>query len=136
MLDFFGRMASLKRMIEYSKQLDMAFHALSDATRRGILDRLSRGPASVSELAKPYESSFAAILQHVQVLEASGLIVTEKRGRTRECRISHDTVQRIEHWLSERRHLWESRFDRLGILLENGGPVDAGLPHAATKGDN
>ncbi|ASP87042.1 ArsR/SmtB family transcription factor [Sinorhizobium meliloti] len=122
-------------MVEYSNQLDMAFHALSDATRRGILDRLSRGPASVSELAKPYESSFAAILQHVQVLEASGLIVTEKRGRTRECRISSNAVQRVEQWLSERRQLWESRFDRLGILLENDSPVDAGSPHSETNGD-
>jgi DNA-binding transcriptional ArsR family regulator len=114
-------------MVEHSKQLDLAFHALSDATRRGILDRLSRGPASVSELARPYQSSLAAIHQHVQVLEASGLIVTEKRGRTRECRIAGEAVQRVENWLSERRQLWESRFDRLGRLLE-GGDI--------TKGDN
>jgi len=107
-------------MVEYSKQLDLAFHALADATRRGILDRLSQGPASVSELAKPYGTSLAAIHQHVQVLEASGLIVTEKRGRTRECRISSEAVQRVEDWLSERRQLWESRFDRLGALLESG----------------
>lgn len=89
----------------------------------------------MSELAKPYESSFAAILQHVQVLEASGLIVTEKRGRTRECRISSNAVQRVEQWLSERRQLWESRFDRLGILLENDSPVDSWSPHSETNGD-
>jgi DNA-binding transcriptional ArsR family regulator len=106
-------------MLEYSKQLDMAFQALADATRRGILDRLSRGPASVSELAKPYDTSLAAIHQHVQVLEASGLIVTEKRGRTRECRISAEAVLRVENWLSERRLLWEDRFDRLGKLVES-----------------
>ncbi|MCW6534180.1 ArsR/SmtB family transcription factor [Sphingomonas lycopersici] len=122
-------------MLEYSAQLDMAFHALADGTRRAILERLSRGPASVSELAKPFETSLAAIHQHVQVLEASGLIATEKRGRTRECRISAETIMRVEHWLNERRQLWEQRFDRLGKLLENnefqnmagaGGTADGG----------
>ncbi|OHV77917.1 helix-turn-helix transcriptional regulator [Ensifer sp. LCM 4579] len=107
-------------MVERSEQLDLAFHALADATRRGILDRLSRGPASVSELARPYSTSLAAIQQHVQVLEASGLVVTEKRGRTRECRISSEAVERVESWLHERRQLWESRIDRLGKLLEGG----------------
>ncbi|ACK51738.1 transcriptional regulator, ArsR family [Methylocella silvestris BL2] len=107
-------------MVEYSGQLDRAFHALADATRRGILERLSRGPASVSELAKPYSLSLAAIHQHVQVLEASGLVVTEKHGRTRECRISGEAVLRVEIWLSERRLLWEDRFDLLGKLLESG----------------
>lgn len=122
-------------MLEYSAQLDMAFHALADGTRRAILERLSRGPASVSELAKPFETSLAAIHQHVRVLEASGLIATEKRGRTRECRISAETIIRVEHWLNERRQLWEQRFDRLGKLLENnefqntagaGGTADGG----------
>jgi DNA-binding transcriptional ArsR family regulator len=108
-------------MVEHSNELDRAFHALSDATRRGILERLSRGPASVSELAKPYASSLAAIQQHVQVLEASGLVVTEKRGRTRECRLSSDAILRVEHWLSERRQLWERRFDQLERLLESEG---------------
>lgn len=106
-------------MVDRSAELDRAFHALADATRRGILERLSRGPASVSELAKPYASSLAAIQQHVQVLEASGLIITEKHGRTRECRISGDAILRVEHWLSERRQLWEHRFDQLESLLEN-----------------
>jgi DNA-binding transcriptional ArsR family regulator len=109
----------LKPMLEYSNELDKSFHALADATRRGILDRLSQGPASVSELAKPYGSSLAAIHQHVQVLEASGLVVTEKHGRTRECRISSEAVLRVENWLSQRRLLWENRFDRLGKLLED-----------------
>jgi DNA-binding transcriptional ArsR family regulator len=106
-------------MVEYSKELDRAFHALADATRRGILERLSRGPTSVSELAKPYASSLAAIQQHVQVLEASGLVVTQKRGRTRECRISSDAILRVENWLSERRQLWEHRFNQLERLLES-----------------
>jgi DNA-binding transcriptional ArsR family regulator len=108
----------LKRMLKQSNELDRAFHALADATRRGILERLSRGPASVSELAQPYRSTLAAVHQHVQVLEASGLIVTEKVGRTRTCTISTDAVARAEQWLSERRRLWEDRFDLLGQLVE------------------
>jgi DNA-binding transcriptional ArsR family regulator len=105
-------------MLKQSDELDRAFHALADSTRRGILERLSQGPASVSELAQPYRSTFAAIHQHVQVLEASGLIFTEKTGRTRTCRISTDAVARAEHWLSDRRRLWEDRFDLLGKLVE------------------
>ncbi|MCA1439970.1 winged helix-turn-helix transcriptional regulator [Ensifer sp. IC4062] len=124
-------------MVERSEQLDRAFHALADATRRGILDRLSRGPASVSELAKPYSASLAAIHQHVQVLEASGLVVTEKRGRTRECRISSEAVLRVESWLNERRQLWESRFDRLGELIESGEFMgEAGPPDPTAGGDH
>ena len=109
----------VKHMLERSDELDKAFHALADSTRRGILDRLVQGPASVSELAQPYSATFAAIHQHVQVLEASGLIITEKIGRTRTCRIAGDAVARAEQWLSARRLLWEDRFDRLGKLLED-----------------
>lgn len=118
-------------MLEYQTQLDLAFHALADATRRGMLERLSRGPASVSELAQPFDSSLAAIHQHVRVLEASGLIVTEKRGRTRECRISAQAVLRVEQWLGQRRQLWEDRFDRLGQLLEGEAGNQAGGLSAA-----
>jgi DNA-binding transcriptional ArsR family regulator len=121
-------------MLEYQDNLDRAFQALADATRRGILDRLSRGPASVSELAKPYSSTLAAIQQHVQVLEASGLVVTEKRGRTRECRISSDAVLRVERWLSERRLLWEYRFDQLGKLVESDeNQIDSKRPRSKVK---
>jgi len=116
-LDYHFLLFILKNMLEYKTALDKAFHALADSTRRGILDRLSLGPASVSELAKPFDATLAAIHQHVQVLEASGLIVTEKHGRVRECRISAEAVLRVETWLSERRQLWENRFDRLGRLL-------------------
>src|SRR5258705_1645248 len=119
----------LKHMLKQSDVLDRAFHALSDATRRALLDRLSRGPATVSYLAKPFDSTLAAIVQHVQVLEGSGLIVTEKVGRTRTCRISAGAVARVERWLTERRQLWEDRFDRLGALLEA-----APEPAAAAKG--
>lgn len=112
----------LKRMLKQSDHLDKAFHALADPTRRGILERLSHGPASVSELARPYRTTLAAIHQHVQVLEASGLVVTAKTGRTRTCRISADAVARAEQWLSERRQLWEHRFDLLGKLVEDADP--------------
>ena len=94
------------------------FAATWDGWASAMLDRLSQGPASVSELAQPFDTTLAAIHQHVQVLEASGLIETEKRGRTRECRISAPAVQRVEDWLSARRRLWEDRFDRLGALVE------------------
>ena len=108
-------------MLERSSQLDRIFHALSDPTRRAVIDRLTRGPASVSELAAPFESTLAAIVQHVQVLEASGLVATQKVGRTRTCRISTEAVARAERWLSERRELWEGRFDRLGAIVESDG---------------
>jgi DNA-binding transcriptional ArsR family regulator len=123
-------------MLKSHEYLDKAFHALSDGTRRGILERLSQGPASVSELAKPYTSTLAAIQQHVQVLEASGLVVTTKHGRTRECRISSAAVLRVEHWLSERRQLWEHRFDQLGKLIEQDrNPVARKRPRSNKKGE-
>ena len=121
-----------KHMLKYSQSLDRAFHALSDATRRAMLDRLAGGPASVSELARPFDTTFASIVQHIQVLEASGLIATEKIGRIRTCRISKDAIARVEQWLSERRHMWESHFDRLGAILE-GNPVPAAGMRAKTK---
>jgi DNA-binding transcriptional ArsR family regulator len=110
-------------MLDQSSQLDRIFHALSDPTRRAVLDRLARGPASVSELAAPFETTLASVVQHVQVLEASGLIASEKIGRIRTCRISADAVARAESWLSERRALWETRFDRLGALVEGEAPA-------------
>ena len=122
-----------KHMLNHSHSLDRAFHALSDATRRAVLDRLARGPASVSELAKPFDTTFASIVQHIQVLEASGLIVTKKIGRTRTCRISADAVARVEQWLSERRQLWAGRLDRLGALLESDKSQAAGCRTKITK---
>jgi len=100
-------------MLNQSPQLDRIFHALSDPTRRAVLDRLTQGPASVSELAAPFGTTLAAIVQHIQVLEASGLIFTEKIGRTRTCCVSPDAIASAERWLSERRKLWEARLDRM-----------------------
>lgn len=97
--------------------LDMAFQALSDPTRRVMVERLSQGPASVSELARPLDMTLSAVVQHLAVLEASGLVRSEKVGRVRTCRIEPETLTAAERWIAERRATWERRFDRLGALL-------------------
>jgi DNA-binding transcriptional ArsR family regulator len=94
------------------------FHALGDPTRRAIVERLSnKGPASVSSLAGPLLITLAAVVQHLQVLEKSGLVRTEKLGRVRTCRIEPAGLSVVEQWINDRRSLWETRFDRLGELL-------------------
>lgn len=97
--------------------VDRVFHALADPTRRAMVERLSRGPASVTELARPLTMTLAAVIQHVQVLERSGVIRTEKVGRTRNCRLDPDGLEVADRWIAERRALWERRFDRLGEIL-------------------
>lgn len=98
--------------------VDRVFHALADPTRRALVERLARGPASVTELAAPLAMSLAAVVQHVQVLERSGVIRTEKIGRVRSCRIEAAGLGVAERWLAERRALWERRLDRLGAVLD------------------
>ncbi len=93
------------------------FQALADPSRRIMVERLSRGPASVSELAKPFAMSLPAVVQHLQVLEASGLIRSEKIGRVRTCHIEWAALQTAEEWMLERRKTWEHRLDRLGDFL-------------------
>jgi DNA-binding transcriptional ArsR family regulator len=93
------------------------FQALADPTRRVMVERLSLGPASVGELARPLAMSLPAVLQHLQVLETSGLVKSEKVGRVRTCRIEAPAMAEVEGWLSTRRALWESRLDRLGAYL-------------------
>lgn len=105
-------------MLNESVQLDLAFQALADPTRRGMLARLSRAPASVSELAKPFAMSLPAIMQHLQMLEASGLVRSEKKGRVRTCHIEPAALARAEGWIAEQRALWEGRLDRLEDYLE------------------
>jgi DNA-binding transcriptional ArsR family regulator len=97
--------------------LDQVFHALADPTRRAIVERLTRGPASVSELAAPMTMSLAAVMQHLKVLEGSRLLRTEKHGRVRTCTIDPALLARAETWLSDRRTLWAHQLDRLGELL-------------------
>lgn len=99
-------------------RLDLAFQALADPTRRGMVTRLSRAPASVSELARPLRMSLPAVLQHLHVLQASGLVRTEKRGRVRTCRIEPAALAAAEGWLAEQRALWEGRIDRLEGYIE------------------
>ena len=103
-------------MLEH-QTLDRVFQALSDPSRRAIVDRLSRSDASVSELARPLAMSLAAVVQHVQLLEASGLIHTHKTGRVRNCHLDRDVLSQAETWLSQRRTLWEDNLDRLGAVL-------------------
>jgi len=98
--------------------LDLAFQALADPSRRTMVDRLVQGPATVSELAKPLAMSLPGVMQHLAVLEASGLVVSEKIGRTRTCRIEPKVLTQAEHWITERRALWERRLDRLGRFLD------------------
>jgi DNA-binding transcriptional ArsR family regulator len=97
--------------------LDRVFHALADPTRRSIVDRLAHGAASVSDLARPLPMSLPAVLQHLQVLEHSGLVRTEKVGRVRTCTIEVAALQPAERWIHERRAGWQRRLDRLGTYL-------------------
>jgi len=97
--------------------LDLLFQALADPSRRGMVERLSRGPATVSELARPLAMSLPAVVQHLQVLEASGLVRSEKVGRVRTCRIEPQSLGTAERWITERRTSWERRLDRLGDYL-------------------
>ena len=98
-------------------RLDPVFQALADPTRRVIVERLSRGPASVSELAKPLAMSLSAVVQHLAVLEASGLVRSEKTGRVRTCRIEPAALKSAEDWIGARRAEWEDRLDRLAEYL-------------------
>jgi DNA-binding transcriptional ArsR family regulator len=105
-------------MVNHVAELDRVFHALADPGRRLMLERLSRGPASVSQLGEPLQMSLAAVLQHVQVLEASGLVQSRKAGRTRTCSLNPAVLRSAESWIAERRGLAERRLDRLGDYLE------------------
>jgi DNA-binding transcriptional ArsR family regulator len=103
-------------MLNYA-DIDQIFHALGDPTRRQLVERLSHGPTSVSALAKPLGITLAAVVQHVQVLEQSGLVRTEKIGRVRTCHIEPAGLNVAAAWIAERRSLWERRLDRLGDIL-------------------
>ena len=115
----------VKYMVNQVATLDRVFHALSDPSRRLMVERLSLGPASVSELARPLPMTLAAVVQHVQVLEASGLVRSQKTGRVRTCSIEPTVLRTAEQWITERRAGWERRLDRLGdYLAESPDPED------------
>ncbi len=99
--------------------VDQVFHALGDTTRRAILEGLSKGPISVSQLAEPLDMTLAAVVQHLQILEESGLVRTEKTGRVRICQIEPAGLSVAEKWIADRRTLWQRRLDRLGDLLDD-----------------
>src|SRR4051812_24880914 len=98
-------------------QVDRVFHALGDPTRRAMVERLSKGPLSVSGLATPLNITLTAVAQHLQLLEESGLVRTEKIGRVRTCRLETAGFSVLEQWIRDRRSMWERRLDRLGDLL-------------------
>ena len=104
-------------MVKYSS-LDRTFSALSDPTRRDILERLARGPATLSELARPFDITLPGLLKHVRVLEEARLVVTEKHGRTRECRLGSEHLDDAAQWIQIYRSRWEGRLDRLGDYLD------------------
>lgn len=106
-------------MENYKPALDTTFHALADPTRRAMVARLIEGPASVKELAEPFGMSLPSFLKHVKVLEASGLIRSEKAGRVRTCRLVPARLAAAEDWLSEQRAIWEAQTDRLAAFAEN-----------------
>jgi DNA-binding transcriptional ArsR family regulator len=109
-------------MLNYQTPLDLVFHALTDPTRRAMVERLSRSPASVSELARPLAMSLPAVMQHLDVLEESGLVRSEKIGRVRTCRVDDASLKLAADWISKRRAVWEQRFDRLAEYLEETKP--------------
>jgi DNA-binding transcriptional ArsR family regulator len=107
----------LNRMVQ-SQVLDRTFSALSDPTRRDILERLSAGPASISQLAEPIGISLPGVMKHVRILEEAKLVTTEKHGRTRECRIAPGDMDEVTDWIEHYRRTWEQRLDRLEAYLE------------------
>ena len=98
--------------------LDAAFHALADPTRRAVVSRLTQGPASVKELAAPFDMGLPSFLKHLRVLEKDGLISSNKAGRVRTCRMNTERLAAAESWLSEQRALWQARADRLADYVE------------------
>lgn len=105
-------------MVQYQPELDLTFAALSDPTRREILHRLGRGPASISELARPFAMSLTGVKKHVHILEEAGLVTTEKVGRTRHCRLGPSQLEDAVRWIEVYRESWERRLDGLEMYLQ------------------
>ena len=107
-------------MLKSTTDIDGLLHALADPTRRSIVERLGREPASVTTIAAPLPMSLPAVVQHLQVLERSGLIASEKVGRVRTCRLEPAALDVLQEWVTDRRHTWERRLDRLGVAIADG----------------
>ena len=123
-------MVILKYMFKCEDPLDALFQALADPSRRAMVERLSQGPASVSDLAKPFAMSLPAVVQHLAVLEQSGLVRTRKVGRVRSCTLDAGAMSQAERWINDRRVAWELRLDRLGAYLDENPE-----PESQTEGD-
>jgi DNA-binding transcriptional ArsR family regulator len=106
-------------MLNHQPDLNLVFHALSDPHRRGMVERLSQGPMSVTALAQPLPLSLPAVMQHLQVLQAAGLVSSEKVGRVRTCSVRPDILASVENWINGCRAEWVSRLDRLGVYLDH-----------------
>jgi DNA-binding transcriptional ArsR family regulator len=115
----------VKQVPNQSGSLDQVFQALADPTRRAMVERLVRGPASVSELSRPLAMSLPAVMQHLQVLQACGLIRSQKAGRVRTCHIEPARLRAAEAWIVSQRTAWESRLDRLGEYLAEPGTTES-----------
>ncbi|WP_343521521.1 metalloregulator ArsR/SmtB family transcription factor [Sphingomonas sp.] len=112
-------------MLQYqATPLDLAFQALSDPGRRAMVERLSRGPASVSELAKPLPMTLSAVVQHLKVLEEAALVKSEKVGRVRTCTLQIATMTQVERWITERKRFWEQQYDQLEAYLARTAPEE------------
>lgn len=113
-------------MLQYQPEpLDLAFQALSDPGRRAMVERLSLGSASVSELAKPLPMTLSAVVQHLQILEGAGLVKSEKVGRVRTCALQIEAMTQVEGWIAERKRFWEQQYDQLEAYLARTAPEEA-----------
>ncbi|HEV7253086.1 MAG TPA: metalloregulator ArsR/SmtB family transcription factor [Mesorhizobium sp.] len=112
-------------MLQYQAEpLDLAFQALSDPGRRAMVERLSLGPASVTELAKPLPMTLSAVVQHLKVLEEAGLVKSKKKGRVRTCTLQIRTMSQVERWIAERKRFWEQQYDQLEAYLTQATPEE------------
>src|SRR5580658_5808381 len=119
----------LKYEAQSERDIDLLFQALADPNRRAMIDRLTHGPASVSELARPLAMSLPAVVQHLHVLEASGLVRSRKLGRVRTCTVEPTALRSAERWIAERRTFWEQSLDQLGEYLAREEPAGRHEPH-------
>ena len=111
----------LNLMVQHSLRLDSGFAALSDPTRRGILQRLGRGDASITDLAEKFDMTLTGMKKHVRILEGAGLVTTKKVGRVRSCRLGPRRLEDEAAWIASYRQMLEQRLDRLGAFLGRGG---------------